>query len=139
MRLTGDVFNDRSTLRQHRRQHDVDRRADGDLVEVDVCAGAATIFRLTEDIAAGKLHLRAERREALEVLVDGALAEVAATGHGALGTAKTRQHGTDEVVAGADTVRQLEHFLRQHIHLDIGRIDLHRAGAYHAHPCAHAA
>ena len=71
-------------------------------------AHEAALGGVTGDIAAALLHHGAHGLEALDVLVDGADAEVAAAGHGVAGVAEAAQLGAQEVVRRADAPHQVD-------------------------------
>ena len=67
------------------------------------------VFRgVCADIAAGLLHGRAHRLEALDVLVDGADAEIAAAGHGNTRMTETAKLHADEIARGTDAADKLD-------------------------------
>ena len=112
MRLLGSVFDDGGAVGERRGHHNVHRRTDGDHVEVDVRALHAVAACLGADEVA-LTHLGAHGGEALDMLVDGThAAEVAAAGHRDLGLAEAAEQRADEVVGGADLVRELLRDLR---------------------------
>ena len=67
-------------------------------------------------------HGRAQRLKALDVLVDGAVADGAAPGIGDVRLAEAPQHRADKVIAGAQPPRV---FLRHDGALDAARVDGH--------------
>ena len=133
VRLLRRVFDDGGALGQRRRHHDVHRRAHGDDVEVDVRALHVSALGVGDDIVA-LAHGGAHGGEALDVLVDGThAAEVAAAGHRDLGAAEAPQQGADQIIGGAQLVRQI---LRDMCGVDVPTIDLHVRGIEKAHVCA---
>ena len=105
--LFGGVFDGGDTVGQGGGHHDVHGRAHGDNVQIDRRAGEAAILGGGVDEAALHGHLRAHGGEALDVLVDGADAEVAAAGHGHGGLTEAAQQRAQQVIAGADTAGQV--------------------------------
>ena len=131
VRLLGRVFDHGVSLRQNGGHHDVHGRAHGNHIQID--AGAVEPGSLTGgvDKAALHHHVRAQRGKALDVLVDGAHAEVAAAGHGDLRPVEPAQQGADQIIGRADAPRQL---IGGAGGADVGAVDLHRVGI----DCAHA-
>mgnify|MGYP001527984687 CR=1 FL=1 len=72
-----------------------------------VLPSAKTALSIGMDIAALHLHGSTHGGEALDVLVDGADAEVAAAGHGHIRLAEAAQQSADEIVGGPDPMRQV--------------------------------
>ena len=77
-------------------------------VKVHMAALEAAIGRICADIAAQLLDARAHRLKALDVLVDGAHAEVAAAGHGDARVAEAAKFGADEIVGSADAAHKID-------------------------------
>ena len=75
------------------------------------------------DKAALHHHLGAQGGKALDVLVDGADAEVAAAGHGHFSLAEAAQQRADEIIGGADLAGQV---IAGAGGTDVAAIDLHR-------------
>ena len=93
------------------------------------------VFGRGADVAARLLDRRAEGLEALDVLVDGADAEVAAAGHGDLRAAEAAELRADEVRRSADAPHKL---LRGDRIADVAAIDLHHRRAEAADARTHA-
>ena len=102
MGLLGGVFNDGHTVGQHRRQHDVHGGPHGDHIQIDLSSGQPALGNLRFDDAVDHFDLGSHGDKALDVLVNGAAAQVAAPGHGDLRPAEAAQQSTHQVVAGAD-------------------------------------
>ena len=66
-----------------------------------------TAHRVSIDEPAAYIHRRTKRRQALDMLVNGANAEIAAAGHRRLGRTKTPKHGTDQIIRSADLAHQI--------------------------------
>ena len=107
------------------REDDVHRRADADLVEVNLGAVELAVGGLGVDKAAGDLHVGAQGGHALDVLVYGPDAEVAAAGHGGLGRAEAAEHGAYEVIARAYLAHEV-----------VGRVRIAHVGAVYLHRVA---
>ena len=107
MGLTGGVFDDGGPLGQCRRHHNVHGSAHGHHVQIDVGPLQMTVLGPGVDVAALHGHLRAHGGKALDMLVDGPHAEIAAAGHGHRGLAKAAQQRAQQVIAGPDPPRQL--------------------------------
>ena len=107
MGLSGGVFNDGAALGQGGCQHDVHGGAYGNLVQIDPRAVETAVPGVGIDKAVFHVHIGAQGGHALDVLVDGAHAEVAAAGHGGLGAAETAQHGADQIIGGPDLPHQI--------------------------------
>ena len=105
MGLLGAVLEDGLALCHHGRKHPVHGRADAHLIEEDVCA--VQLLGVDGDHAVVHAVVCAQCAEHLEVLVDGAGAEVAAAGHGHLCLAEPGQQRTEEVIAGAHLAGQV--------------------------------
>ena len=108
MRLFGAVLNDGGAVCQHGGQQNVHRRTDGDDVEIHMPAHEAALRRVGIDIAARLINLRAQSLKALDMLVDGAHAEVAAARHRNARVAKAAKLCADEVIRRADAAHQLD-------------------------------
>ena len=78
-------------------QHDVDGRAHRGHVQIDLRA-VQPVRRFGRNHAAVGGDLRAQRLKALDVLVDGAVADGAAAGVGNLRLAKARQQRAHEII-----------------------------------------
>ena len=99
MRLLGGVFNHGVALGQYGGHHDVHGGADGHDIQIDVGAGEAAGLHGGIDVAPLGGNAGAQRAKALYVLVNGAdAAEIAAAGHGDLGSAEAPQQRADEIV-----------------------------------------
>ena len=79
------------------RQHDIDGGADAGHIQVDMRTVHAAVG-IGDDAAGLGGHIRAQRLKALEMLVDGADAQVAAAGHADLRGAEPAQKRPDEVI-----------------------------------------
>ena len=102
MRFFCGVFNDGHTVRQRRRQHDVHGGPHRDHIQIDLPAGQTAIGHLGFDNPVDHLHLGAHGDEALDVLVNGAAAQIAAAGHRHLRPAEAAQQSAHDIVAGTD-------------------------------------
>ena len=117
MRFARGIFNNRKALCLYGCKDNIHRCTDGDLDHAVVEAVRA-----------------AQRLKALDVLVNGAHAEIAAAGkrHNGLGAAA--EQSADIVVRAAHLAAQLA---RHHVRVDGGRVDLHGILAEPAHSRAH--
>ena len=97
-RFLGRVFDARRAAGQCRRHQQVFRRADGRHIQIDDRPAQAARKRHT---AVVKLHLCAQRAHALEVLVDGPLADRAAAGQGNARFAQPREQRAEHQHRGA--------------------------------------
>jgi hypothetical protein len=136
MGLLRAVFDDREAAREHRGEQDVHGRADGDDVEIHMAAGQTALGRVGADIAAGLLDGGAHGLEALDVLVDGADAEVAAARHGDACVAEAAQLRADEVIGRANAAHELD---GSRDVADVAAVDLDRVAAQAADDRAHVA
>ena len=102
VRLLGGVVDDGDTVGQHGGHHNIHGGAHGNNIQIYIGARetAAPGGGLNE--AAFHRDLGPHGGEALDVLVDGADAEVTAAGHGNRGLAKAAQQRADEIIRGAD-------------------------------------
>ena len=133
MRLLGGILDDGRTVGQRGSHHDVHRCADGYHVKVNVGTLHPSAGRARADKVA-LAHLGAHGGKALNVLIDGAhAAKIAAAGHGDLSLAETAEQRADQIVGGADLVRQLLRDLRGG---DMAAVDLHIAAVEKANVCA---
>ena len=134
MRLLCAVLHDGLALCQNRCEHDVHGRADGDNVEINMCAVQAVLGRLDPDVTAlGQSDLGAERLEALDVLVDRTnAAEVAAAWHCYLGKAVLAEQHAEQIVGGAQLALELVRLERR----ILGVLDLHSRGIDQTDLCA---
>ena len=105
--LLGGVFNGGDAVGQRGGHHDVHGSAHGNNVQIYRGAGEPAIFGGGVDKAALHGHLGTHGGEALDMLVDGADAEVAAAGHGHGGLPKPAQQRAQQVVAGPDAAGQI--------------------------------
>ena len=85
------------------------------------------------DEAALHGHVSAHGGEALDVLVDGADAEVAAAGHGHGSLTEAAQQRAQQIIAGANTARQI---VGRAGGVDGAAVDLDGVAVQHAHPGA---
>ena len=108
MGLLGAVFDDGHAAAEDCGEQDVHRRADGDDIEIDMAAAQTALRGVGADIAAGLLDHGAHGLKALDMLVDGADAEVAAAGHGDVGVAEAAKLRADQVVRRADAAHELD-------------------------------
>ena len=129
MRFSRRVVDHRHAVRRRRRDHDIQRRADGGEVEEDVRADRALGFDL--DVAALGRNPSAERLKALDVLVDRTDAEVAAPGEADLRVTEAPEFGAEEVVGPADAADELVIALSAG---DVRTVDLPRAPREHPDP-----
>ena len=105
MGLLGAVFQNGLALCHHSGEHAVHGSAHTDLIKEDVCA--VELLGTHRDHAVVHAVLGTQGTEHLEVLVDGAGAQVAAAGHGYLRPAKAGQQSAQEVVAGTHLTGQI--------------------------------
>ena len=132
VRLLGHVLQHGHAFRHHRRQHGVDGGAHRHGVEKDMVAFQALGLHI--DHAAAHGVFRAQSGEGLEMLVDGAGAQIAAAGHRHRGGAEPAQQRAQEIVAGAHLAAELVgHFGAG----DAGGVDLEGVCIQHLHLCAH--
>ena len=122
VRLLGGVVDCRRAARAGGRQHDVDRAADGDHIHEHIRADQPV--RLRHDEAARRLHLRAERAHALDVLVNRPAPDVASARQRHLRPAKARQQRADIIRRRAHPAAELQRHIRA---VDGAGIDLHHA------------
>ena len=108
MGLSRSVFNHCSALGKHGCNHDIHRGADRNLVQVDAGTVQPAVKRIGIHKTALDIDIGTQGTHALDVLVDGANAEIAAAGHGCLGAAEAAQHGTDQVIGSTDFAHQLK-------------------------------
>ena len=127
VRLLGGIFDGGGALGQGRSHHDVHGSAHADHVQIHGSAGqAAALGHGLAQVALG--DLRAHGPEALDVLVDGPDAEIAAAGHGHSSLAEAAQQRAQQVIAGPDPAHQLEGRLGG-VHM--AAVDLHRVSVQH--------
>ena len=123
MGFLGSVFNDGVALRHDGSHHNVHGGAHGHHIQVDVGALEPAVLRGGGDKATLHHYLGTQGGKALDVLVDGADAEVAAAGHGDFRLAETAKQRADEIIGGTDLPGQL---IRGAGRADMGAVDLHR-------------
>ena len=133
VRLARRVLDHGAAARKRRRDDDVHRRADRDLIQIYLCPAQAAVRRVGIDKAVFHLDVRAHRGHALDVLVDRPDAEVAAAGHGRLGRAEAAEHRADEIVRRADLAHQVIRWLGE---AHLGAVDLDGGWAEVFHPRA---
>ena len=121
VRLARRVFDDRASLGEHGGDHNVHRRADGDLIEIYARAAQPSAGDVRGD-EIGNIDLRAEGVHALDVLVDRPDAEVAAARHRRAGNAEPAEHRADKIVRRADLAHAV--IVRAHPG-GVRRVDLH--------------
>jgi len=105
MGLLGTVFQNGLTLGHDSGEHTVHGSAHAHLIKEDM--SAVQLVGVDGDHAVVHTVLCAQSAEHLQVLVDGAGAEVAAAGHGHLGLAEAGQQCAEEIVAGAHLAGQV--------------------------------
>ena len=132
--LFGHVFQHGLALGHHSRQHGVDGGAHRNGIEKHVLAAQAV--GLHTDHTVFHRVLRAEGYKRLEVLVDGARAEITAAGHGHGGFAETAQQRAQKIIRGAHLARKL---VGHTCGGDMGCVDLQRVLVDDAHMRAHGA
>ena len=102
MGLPGGILDDGHALGQHTGQHDVHGGAHRNHVQIDLPTGQAAAGHLGADQAVAHVYIGPHRDEALDMLVDGAAAQVAAAGEGHLRPAEAAQQSAHQIVAGTD-------------------------------------
>ena len=105
MGFLGTVFQNGLALGHYSGEHTVHGSAHADLIKEDVCT--VHLLGAHGDHAVVHAVLCAQSTEHLQVLVNGAGAEVAASGHGHLSLSKTGQQCAQKVVAGAHLAGQV--------------------------------
>ena len=132
MRFARGIFNNRKALCLYGCKDNIHRCTDGDHVKVNVRTAQLLCGDL--DHAVVEAVRAAQRLKALDVLVNGAHAEIAAAGkrHNGLGAAA--EQSADIVVRAAHFAAQLA---RHHVRVDGGRVDLHGILAEPAHSRTH--
>src|SRR5699024_5349238 len=100
MWLFGGVFDYCHALRAHRRQNDIDGRAHGDHVEINVAA--LQLFCTDVHHTAVEFIGSAQSSKTLEVLVNRADTEIAPTRHGYDRVRKASQKGTKQIIRSTD-------------------------------------
>ena len=133
MGLFGGIFNDSGALRQHCGQHQIHGGPHAGHIQVDLAALHAPVPGLGAHIALLHLHLGPQGGKALQVLVDGAAAEVAPAGQGHFRLAEPAQHGPQKVIAGPQLPPLvIGHRLAAHT----GAVHLHSGAVDHPHLAA---
>ena len=97
-----------SSLRECRCHHHIDGCADRDNIEKDMLA--AKSLRRNANPSVDKFHLSAECREALQMLVYGALSDITAARHRHIRPPVLAEQGADQIIRGANPL----HILRFH-------------------------
>ena len=124
MGLLGGVLDDGHAICQGGGQHDVHGGPYRDHVQIHLAAGqTAAAGDLGADQAVAHVHVGPHGHKALDVLVDGPSAQVAAPGQGDLRPAKAAQQGPHQVIAGADLPGQVIGHLAV---ADVGAVHVHR-------------
>ena len=119
MGLLGAVFQNGLALCHHSGEHTVHGSAHADFIKEDM--GTVQFLGTHGDHAIVHAVLCTQRAEHLEVLVDGAGAQIAAAGHGHLCLAKAGEQRTQEVVAGTHLAGQI---VRDVGAVQVGGVDL---------------
>ena len=86
-------------------------------------ANGAAAGHLGADQAVAHVHVGPHGHKALDVLIDGPAAQIAAAGQGDLRPAEAAQQGADQIVAGTDFPGQLIGDLTV---ADVGTVHVHR-------------
>ena len=102
MGLLGGIVDDRGAFGLDGGQHDVHRRADGDNIKENIAAGQLIAFG--GDETADFLGVGTQGLEAFEMLIHGTGADVAAAGRGNLRLTAAAEQGTQQIIAGAETL-----------------------------------
>ena len=133
MGLLGGIFNNGSTLRQHRRQHQIHGSAHAGHIQINLTALQPPRLGGGAHIPLFHPDLGPQRRQALQMLVNGPASEVAPAGHGHLRRAEPAQHGPQQIIAGPELPpRVIGHRLAPHmaaVHLHSGAVDDPHAAA----------
>ena len=127
MRLTRRIFNDRAALCKRCGEYDIHRRADRDLIEIYSCAVQLAAGGVGIHEAVFNINGCAERGHALDMLVNGTHAEVAAAGHRGLCAAETAEHCADEIIRCADLAHEI---IRGILKMHIRAVDLNSRSVY---------
>ena len=131
MGLLGGVFDDGHAVGQGGGQHNVHGGPHRDDVQIDLPPGqAAPPGDPGVDQAVAHVHLGPHGHEALDVLVHGPAAQVAAAGQGDLGPAEPAEQRPHKVIAGSDLSGQLVGDLAV---ADVGAVHLHRGPVDYPH------
>ena len=132
--LPGGVFNDGTALGQSGRKDDVHGCAHGHLVQVDPRAAEPAVSGVGVDKAVFHIYVRAKGGHALDMLLDGPHAEVAAAGHGGLGAAEAAKHCADEIIGSPDLAGQVKGYV---LIMYVRTVDLDGGSIDKADLCAH--
>ncbi len=130
MGLLGGVFNDGGAMGQGGGQHDVHGGAHRGDVHIDRGALHIALLCRGTDQAAPNVHIGAHGGKAFDMLVNGAVAQVAAAGWGHLGAAEPGEEDADEIVAGANLPGR---FIRDGLVSHMRAIDVHRGAVHRPH------
>ena len=130
MGLLGHIFQHRHSLRQHAGQHQVHGGAHGHHVQIDLSSLQSGPVGGGADVAVFHFHPGAQGGQALDVLVDGASAQVAAAGHGHLRVAEAAQQRAHQIVAGPDLAPDL---IGHRPVADVAAVHLHGGAVDGAH------
>ena len=133
MRLLGGVLDGGHALRQHGGHHNIHGRAHAHHVQIYRRAHQPSVLGGGVDEASLHRHLRTHGGKALDVLVDGAHAEVAASRHGDGGLPEPPQQRAQQIVAGADAAGKI---VGRAGGVDGVAVDLNGVLVQHAHLCA---
>ena len=134
MGLLGGVFNDGPALGQGGGQHDVHGGPYRHDIQINLPPGqAGAVGHPGVDQAVADLHLSAHGHKALDMLVYGPSAQVAAAGQGDLRPAEPAEQRAHQIVAGANLPGQLIGDLTvadmRAVHLQGGAVDHAHIGA----------
>ena len=132
MRLFCCIGDDRLPLCADGGEHDVDCCAYADHVQVDLCTDELLCMRLYH--AALDYNICTKRAHALDVLIDGALADGAAAGQGDLRMTITAKHRPQQVIGSAQAAH---HVKRNGVGVDALWVNAHRAIRCEIHIRAH--
>ena len=99
-------------------------------------AAGQVVAGVGDDVAVPQLNVGSHGAEALEVLVNGAVGEIAAAGQGDTGGAEAAQLRADEIVGRAEAANQLDGGGNV---ADVGVVDLDAVGGQAADGRAHIA
>ena len=132
VRLLRCVFDYCEAVSLDRRHDGVDGGSDSVLVKEDL--GSDQLIGAEIHHSAVDLVLSAERRETLEVLVDGTVAEIAAAGHGYVSAVEAPEQSPEEIGGGSHELRLL---VGNRNILKLTRVDLDSCLVQHAYFCAH--
>ena len=131
MGFLGGVFDHGHALCPNGSQHNIHSSAYGDHIQVDLSAGQTAKPRdLGAHQAAAHIYFGPHSHKALNVLVDGPRAQIAAAGQRHLGPAEAAQQSAHQIIAGADLAGQLVRHLTV---ADIGAVDVHGGAVDGAH------